>query len=154
MNGNPEVIDRLNFLLKSELAAINQYVVHAQMDEIYGYDKLSEYVMKRAKDEMKHAEMLIERMLFLRGMPIVSILDPIFVGQDVETQLNNDHSSEETAIKNYNEAIRLCTNLEDVGTEEILEDILEDEERHIREIEEKQYHIAQMGIANFLSLQA
>ena len=153
MLGNPEITDRLNVLLRSELAAINQYVVHAQINEIWGYDKLSNYVMTRAKEEMGHAERLIERIIFLEAKPVVNILDPIAVGDNVPQQLSNDRTSEKTAITNYNEAVRLCANNDDNGTRELLEDILEDEERHIREIEEKLYNIAQMGIDNFLSSQ-
>jgi bacterioferritin len=153
MNGNPEIIDRLNFLLKSELAAINQYTVHAQMDEIWGLGKLADYVMGRAKEEMGHAEKLIERIIFLHGLPIVHILDPIFIGPAVIEQLAFDRAAEKGAIVNYNEAIRLCANNDDNGTREILEDILGDEERHIREIEERLYNIEQMGIDNFLSAQ-
>ena len=153
MLGNPEITDRLNVLLRSELAAINQYVTHAQMDEIWGYPKLSEYVMGRAKEEMGHAEKLLERIIFLEADPIVNILDPIVIGKVVPDQLANDRTAEKTAISSYNEAVRLCANNDDNGTRELLEDILEDEERHIREIEEHLYNIAQMGLANFLSSQ-
>ena len=153
MLGNPEITDRLNVLLRSELTAINQYVVHAQMDEVWGLGKLADYVMTRAKEEMGHAERLIERIIFLEANPLVGTLDPVQIGQEVIVQLANDRTAERTAITLYNEVIRLCANNDDNGTRELLEDILEDEERHIREIEERLYNIKQMGIDNFLSAQ-
>jgi bacterioferritin len=151
MLGNMEIVDRLNVLLRSELTAVNQYSVHASMAGIWGYGKLDDYVMGRAKEEMGHAEKLIERILFLEGQPIVGTLDPVMIGATVPMQLQNDRTAEKTAITTYNEVVRLCANNDDNGTREILEDILTDEERHIREIEEKLYNIDQMGIDNFLS---
>ncbi|MEL7592231.1 MAG: bacterioferritin [Anaerolineaceae bacterium] len=150
MKGNLKVIDVLNFLLADELTAISQYMVHAEMCANWGYEKLAEKIEKRAIEEMKHAEKHIGRILFLEGKPIVSNLNKIQIGPDVLTILNNDHAAEEGAIKEYNKAIRLCTEEGDNGTREILEDVLNDEEAHIDWIEAQLDQIAQMGIQNYL----
>lgn len=150
MKGNPKIIDALNFLLADELTAISQYMVHAEMCDNWGYEKLSGVIEKRAIEEMKHAEKHIGRILFLEGKPIVSNLNQIHIGPDVQTILTNDHGSEEGAIAEYNKAIRLCTEEADNGTREILEDILKDEEAHIDWIEAQLDQIEQMGIQNYL----
>lgn len=150
MKGNDKIIDSLNGLLAEELTAINQYMVHAEMCENWGYKKLHDVVEKRAMTEMKHAEKLIARVLFLEGMPLVSKLNNINIGQEVERQLENDRLSELDAIRHYNESIRLATDLGDNGTKELLEGILQQEEEHIDELEAQQDQIKQMGIANFL----
>jgi bacterioferritin len=150
MKGSPKVIDVLNFLIADELTAISQYMVHAEMCANWGYEKLAEKIEKRAIEEMKHAEKHIGRILFLEGKPIVSNLNKIQIGPDVLTILNNDHAAEEGAIKEYNKAIRLCTEEGDNGTREILEDVLNDEEAHIDWIEAQLDQIAQMGIQNYL----
>ncbi len=150
MKGDTKLIDALNKLLSGELAAINQYMVHAEMCEDWGYSKLSGLVKKRAIDEMKHAEKLIERILFLEGQPIVSVLDKITIGQNVENQLKNDHHSEEDTIRMYNEAIILAGNVKDYATRSILQAILADEDAHIDEIEENLDQIDQMSIQNYL----
>jgi bacterioferritin len=125
-------------------------MVHAEMCANWGYEKLAEKIEKRAIEEMKHAEKHIGRILFLEGKPIVSNLNKIQIGPDVLTILNNDHAAEEGAIKEYNKAIRLCTEEGDNGTREILEDVLNDEEAHIDWIEAQLDQIAQMGIQNYL----
>jgi bacterioferritin len=153
MKGNAEVIESLNALLASELGAISQYIVHSEMSANWGYDKLHDYFEKRAIDEMKHAEMLVGRILFLEGLPIVSKPDAVHIGSDIPKQLANDHTSEEGAIKNYNEAIVLCGEKRDFATREILESILNDEDRHIDQIEELQDQISQMSVQIFLSTQ-
>ncbi len=150
MKGNEKIIDKLNFLLADELTAISQYMVHAEMCANWGYEKLAEVTEKRAIDEMKHAEKHIARILFLESRPVVSNLNPIHIEADVASQLKSDHAAEEGAVEAYNEAIRLCAELKDAGTREILEDILEDEEDHIDWIETQLDQIAQMGIANYL----
>ena len=150
MKGNEKVIEKLNFLLSDELTAISEYMVHTEMCANWGYGKLAEKIEKRAIDEMKHAEKHIARILFLEGKPIVSQLGKISIGQDVLTQLKNDHSAEEGAIKAYNEAIKLASDLADNGTREMLEDILNDEEDHIDWIEAQLDQIAQMGIQTYL----
>lgn len=150
MKGNQKVIDELNFLLADELTAISQYMVHAEMCANWGYEKLAGAIENRAKEEMKHAEIHIGRILFLEGKPVVSNLNKITIGPDVLTILKNDHAAEDGAIKEYNKAIKLCTDEADNGTRDILDDTLEDEEEHIDWIEAQLDQIAQMGIQNYL----
>jgi bacterioferritin len=150
MKGNDKVIETLNDRLVEELTAINQYMVHAEMCENWGYKKLHDVVEKRAFTEMRHAEKLIARIIFLDGKPVVSKLNDIHIGPDVEAQLNNDRLSEQDAIRHYNDSIRLATELGDNGTKELLDDILKEEEGHIDELEAQLDQIKQMGITNFL----
>ena len=151
MKGNDKLIETLNSLLSDELTAINQYMVHSEMCANWGYSKLHEHYEKRAIDEMKHAEKLIGRILFLEGTPIVSSLRKISIGADVPKQLTSDHSAEEGAIKSYNEAIKQSGEIGDFATREVLEGILNDEDRHIDEIEAQQDQIGQMSLQVFLS---
>jgi bacterioferritin len=153
MKGQKKVIDTLNALLADELTAINQYMVHSEMCANWGYARLHEFNEKRAIDEMKHAEKLIGRILFLEGIPVVSKLNPIKIGPEVPKQLDNDRLAEDGAIKSYNAAIALCTELGDNGSRELLEDILEDEERHIDDLEAHIDQIAQIGVAIYLAEQ-
>ncbi len=153
MKGHNKIIDMLNSLLADELTAINQYMVHSEMCDNWGYDKLHKAVEKRAIDEMKHAEKLIGRILFLEGKPIVTKLKKIKIGESVEMQFQNDWEAEIEAIKAYNKAIKLCRELHDNGTEELLEEILKDEENHIDWIEAQLDQIKHMGIKNYLTEQ-
>ena len=153
MKGNPELIDALNSLLESELTSINQYMVHAEMAEDWGYERLSKNFKTRSITEMTHAERLIERILFLEGTPIVSNLDDIHIGATIPQQVDNDHASELTAIKMYNEAIVQAGNVLDYATRDILEAILRDEDKHLDELEELQDQIEQMTLPTFLSTQ-
>jgi bacterioferritin len=153
MKGNPELIAVLNSLLSDELSAINQYIVHSEMSANWGYDKLHEHFEKRAIDEMKHAEKLVARILFLEGIPIVSNLHDIKIGSEIPKQFEYDHRAEEGAIKAYNDAILLAGQVKDFATREVLEDILADEDRHIDEIEEIQDQIQHMGLPIFLTTQ-
>ena len=153
MKGNDEVINRLNARLAEELTAINQYIVQSEMCANWGYQKLHDAIEKRAIDEMKHAEKLIERVLFLEGMPIVSNLKEIHIGSDVKGHHENDRTAEEDAIKAYNEDTRFAAEVGDNGTRELLESILEDEESHIDWIEAQLDQIGQMGIENYLAEQ-
>lgn len=153
MKGEIKIIEKLNFLLADELTAINQYMVEAEMCANWGYELLSGVIEKRAIEEMKHAEKHIGRILFLEGQPIVSNLKKINIGQNVESQLNNDKTAEEGAIKEYNTAIKLAVELGDNGTRDMLEEILEDEEAHIDWIEAQLDQINQMGIQNYLAQQ-
>jgi bacterioferritin len=153
MKGNPDLIVALNALLASELGAVNQYMVHAGVCENWGYGKLHDHFEKRAIDEMKHAEKLIGRILFLEGLPIVSQLDPIHIGSEVPKQLENDRKAEEGAIRDYNAAIQLAGEKKDFATREILEDILNDEDRHIDQIEELLDQISHMTLPIFLTTQ-
>jgi bacterioferritin len=150
MKGNPQIIDKLNYLLADELTAINQYMVHSEMCHDWGYTKLHENIEKRAIQEMKHAETHIGRILFLEGMPTVSNLNKIHIGGDVKAQLENDLQSELGAQKAYNEGIRLAVELGDNKTRDILEGILSEEEDHIDWLEAQLDQINQMGIQNYL----
>ncbi|HOA14710.1 MAG TPA: bacterioferritin [Bacillota bacterium] len=153
MKGNAELIKTLNALLADELGAISQYMVHSEMNADWGYGKLHESIEKRAIDEMKHAEKLIGRILFLEGIPIVSKLSEIKIGSDVVKQLNNDHKAEMGAVKAYNEAIALASEVKDFATRDMLQEILNDEDAHIDEIEGLQGRVEQMTLPVFLSTQ-
>lgn len=152
MKGDTRLIEALNYLLAEELTAINQYMVHSEMANNWGYKKLHGSFEKRAIDEMKHAEELIGRILFLEGIPIVSKLGKMEIGADVPKQLAGDHGLELAAIKAYNESIILAGEVRDYATREILEKILKEEDRHIDEIEELQDQIAQMSLQIFCQL--
>ena len=154
MKGNKKLIEALNGLLADELTAINQYVVHGEMAENWGYGKLKKFVRARSITEMRHAEKLIERILFLGAAPIAGKLNKIQIGADVPQQLANDLASEMTAVASYNSAVKLATDVGDNATREILEGILKDEDSHVNEIEEKLDQIKQMGVQNFLAIQA
>ena len=153
MKGDPKLIDTLNLLLAHELTAVNQYIVHAEMCEDWGYEKLHDTIKKRAINEMKHAEILIGRILFLEGRPIVTNLNKIHIGSEIPNQVENDRLAEEDAIKMYNDAIILAGELRDYATRDILQNILNDEDDHIDELEEMQDQIAQMTLPIFLSKQ-
>jgi bacterioferritin len=150
MKGNPQVIDKLNALLADELAAINQYMVHSEMCGNWGYNRLHEAIEKRSITEMRHAEKLIERILFFDGQPVVSQLGKITIGTDVQDQLKKDLVAELDAIQKYNEGIRLAVDAADNGTRHMLEEILEDEEEHVDWIEAQLNQIEQMGLERYL----
>ena len=153
MKGNEQVLERLNARLADELTAINQYMVHSEMCDDWGYARLHEVVEARAIQEMQHAEKLIARILFLDGRPIVSNLNKIRIGAEVEEQIKNDHQAELEAVQLYNEDIHFATEVGDSGTRELLESILTDEEEHVDWIEAQLDQIAQMGIQNYLAQQ-
>ncbi len=153
MKGNEQVIECMNSLLADELTAINQYMVHAELCDNWGYERLHDAVQERAVTEMKHAERLISRMIFLDGQPIVSLLREIRVGSDVPKQLQSDWNAEYGAVKAYNDGVRLCREVGDNGTRALMESILQDEEGHIDWIETQQEEIAQMGLPDYLGEQ-
>jgi bacterioferritin len=153
MKGNAKMIAKLNELLAEELTAVNQYMVHAEMCENWGYKKLHEMSEKRAISEMKHAETLIARILFLDGLPTVSKYNKMRIGADVESQHKNDVGAEYTAVKSYNEGIALARKVEDGGTRKILDSILKDEEDHVDVLEAQLAQIQQMGIKIYLTEQ-
>lgn len=153
MKGNEKILGTLNLLLADELTAISQYMVQSEMCADWGYEKLHEAIEKRAIDEMKHAEKLIGRIIFLEGKPIVSNLNKINIGETVDAQHKNDHAAEETAIKGYNDAIRLAVETGDNGSRDLFEEILEDEENHIDWIESQLDQIEQMGLPVYLGEQ-
>ncbi len=153
MKGNPKVIEHLNARLAEELAAINQYFLHAEMCENWRYEKLTETIKKRSIQEMRHAEKLIERILFLEGQPIVNHLGKLDIGADVKGIHEKDWAAESDAVQKYNESIRAAADAGDNGTKELLEAILRDEEEHIDWIEAQQEQIQQMGLQVYLGEQ-
>jgi bacterioferritin len=153
MKGNQKLIKKLNSLLADELTAINQYIVHSEICANWGYEKLHKDFEKRAIEEMKHAETLIGRILFLEGTPVVSELGKVMIGSTIPSQLKNDHDDEIKAIEAYNEAIVLAGEVKDFATREILEKILSDEDRHLDHIEELQDQIEHMSLQVFLTTQ-
>jgi bacterioferritin len=153
MKGNERLIRELNNRLREELTAINQYFVHAEECENWGYKRLAEAIKARAITEMRHAEALIERVLFLEGKPIVSELDPVHIGEDVRAIHENDLQSEYAADRAYNETIKLAQEVGDNATKVLLESILKDEEEHIDWLEAQLDQIKQMGLENYLTEQ-
>ncbi|MBC7349151.1 MAG: bacterioferritin [Candidatus Aminicenantes bacterium] len=153
MKGDPKLIKTLNSLLADELTAINQYMVHSEMCDSWGYEKLHKTIEKRAIQEMRHAESLIGRILFLEGLPIVSELKKIFIGAEIPKMLEFDRKAELDAIKAYNTAIKLAGEVGDFATRELLEKILQEEDQHIDEIEELMDQVKHMTLPIFLTTQ-
>lgn len=151
MKGSEKVIESLNERLADELTAINQYMVHAEMCDNWHYEPLNKAIESRAIAEMKHAEKLIARIIYLEGMPIVSKLNNLHIGASVAAMHKNDHAAEKVAIQGYNESIKLAVEEGDNGTREMLTAILKDEEDHIDWIESQIDQIAQMKIENYLA---
>jgi bacterioferritin len=153
MKGDKKIITELNKNLKLELGAIAQYVTHAAMADGWGYTKLSQYIMGRAREEMGHADALIDRIIFLEGVPDVKELKGVNVGTTIEEMFANDHAGELIAIESYERSITVALDLKDTGTRELFEKHLKDEERHTDIIEANQSQQTQMGIGNYLTLQ-
>jgi bacterioferritin len=151
MKGRPEILALLNERLSEELTAISLYMVHSEMCANWGYDKLHEAFEKQAVDEMKHAEMLIGRILFLEGTPTVSKLQPMTIGATVEEMVAADEDAEIGAIKAYNATIAAAVTHGDNGTRELVAKILLDEERHVDWAEMQRTLIGQMGLQNYLA---
>ena len=150
MKGNKELITVLNSLLADELTAINQYMVHSEMCENWGYGKLHMAIRKQAMDEMHHAEWLIERIIFFEGAPTVSKLNPISIGKTVAEMISNDNNDELSAVNAYNKAISLARQVEDQVTVDLLSKILKMEEGHVDWAEIQRAQIEQMGLENYL----
>jgi bacterioferritin len=150
MKGNEQIIAAINNLLADELTAINQYMVHSEMNDNWQFSELHKKIEERAITEMRHAEKLIARILFLEGTPTVSVLKKINIGKDVEAQFRNDLAAEHDAVKAYNDGIRLAYDLGDNGTRELFDSILTDEEEHVDYIEAQLDQIEMMGIQNYL----
>lgn len=153
MKGHDRIIETLNDVLTAELTAINQYFVHARMCENWGYERLWKKVRAEALEEMHHADELIERILYLEGLPNVQRLGKITVGQTVPEQFRLDLGVEKAAVKVLNDGIELCRSLGDNGTRDLLEHILEEEEKHVNWIEAQLTLIEQAGEANYLAQQ-
>lgn len=150
MKGNEKIIRQLNVLLSDELTAINQYIVHAEMCANWGYKRLHDATQKRAVEEMKHAEKLIARILFLEGIPGVGNLNRIRIGSTVKEQFMNDYDAEKNASKMYNDSIRMASDLGDNGTADLLRENLLDEEKHLDWLEAQLGLIKQVDMKNFL----
>jgi bacterioferritin len=153
MKGDAKLIKMLNTLLADELTAINQYMVHSEMCSNWGYERLHKRIERRAIEEMKHAEKLIARILFLEGLPKVDALNKITIGADVAKQLGSDLTAERGAWKMYNDAIQLADQVKDAPTRALLESIAHDEDVHIDWLEEQLDQIKQIGIGLYLSTQ-
>jgi bacterioferritin len=152
MKGNPKVIDELNKALREELTAINQYFLHAEMCENWGYNKLADYIKKQSIGEMKHAEALMERILFLDGVPTMEPLE-LKVGGNVQKMIESDLALEVSAVKQYNAAVQIATELKDNGTRDLLVVLLKDEEDHVDWLEAQLHQIRELGYERYLSLQ-
>jgi bacterioferritin len=150
---NKKIIDLLNNVLCSELTAINQYFVHGEMAENWGYERLSKIVRKHSIGEMKHAEALIERILFLEGTPNVQKLNKINIGETISEQFKVDLALELDAVDRLNKGIETCREAADNGSRLLLEEILESEEEHIDWIEAQISLISQVGEKNYLASQ-
>ncbi len=153
MKRHEKIIEHLNARLTEELTAINQYMVHSEMCENWNYIRLNDAIEKRAIVEMKHAEKLIERILFLEGRPIVSNLNQINIGPEVPDMHKNDLDSEYGAVHGYNDSIHVAGELGDEGTRKILEAILKEEEEHVDWLEAQLDQIKQTGVQNYLAEQ-
>jgi bacterioferritin len=153
MKGNAKLIEALNEILTGELTSVNQYFVHAKMCENWGYHRLAEAVRKESIEEMKHADDLIERILYLDGVPNVQRLGKIRVGETVPEQLKLDYKLETEAIPRLNNAIALAVEVGDNGTRELLEDILTSEEEHVEWLEAQFALLEQVGEQNYLAQQ-
>ena len=153
MQGDPAVIEVLNEVLTNELTAVNQYFLHARMQKNWGYAKLGDYTYGESIDEMKHADVLIERILFLEGHPNVQRLDPVRIGESVPEQLAADLAVEVHAMEALRRGIVLCQEKADTVTRLLLEDILRSEEEHVDYLETQIELIGRLGVENYLSEQ-
>jgi bacterioferritin len=153
MKGDQRIIDLLNEILTGELTAINQYFLHAKMCENWGYARLHEHIYKESIDEMKHADTLIERILYLEGLPNVQRLGKVNIGQTVVEMLKNDLGVETVAVPLLNKSIDACRAAGDNGSEDILTKILRAEEDHIEWLEAQLELVKQVGEANYLAQQ-
>jgi len=153
MKGKPEVIEILSKMLKEELGALNQYMMHAEMQSNWGYKKLHAETKKQAIGEMKHAEKLMERILFLEGTPNLADLPKLNIGKDVKQQLANDLALEKSAVAEYNAAVAAARKAGDNGSADLLDELLHDEEGHVDHLETQLSLIEQLGLENYLAQQ-
>jgi bacterioferritin len=153
MQGNQQVIDALNGGLTIELTAINTYFIHSKMCADWGLTKLAKHFYEESIEEMKHAEWLIDRILFLEGTPEIARYDVIRVGHDVPEQIKNGLQLEYKAVEAYNNAIRLAVDLKDNGSKEVMEKILVQSEESVHWGEAQLYLIAKVGLENYLAMQ-
>ena len=153
MKGDPKIIELLNDVLKAELTAINQYFLHAEMCENWHYNKLGDYIKKQSIDEMKHAEVLIERILFLDGTPNLTELMQLSIGKNVKEQLQSDLKLEINAVGMYNNAVKVCREEGDNASRELFERLLKNEEEHVDWLEAQLHQIKELGYERYLTQQ-
>ncbi len=153
MQGNEKVLEHLGTALRAELTAINQYFLHSKMNENWGYFRLAEHYRKESIEEMVHAEKLMQRILFLEGIPNMTDIGPIRVGSNIKAQLENDLALEMDAVKHLNGAIRDARELGDNASRALFEEILADEEEHVDYLEGQLHALAQVGTDNYLAQQ-
>lgn len=153
MQGQPQIVELLNSVLRKELTGVNQYFVHAKMCENWGYQVLAKVNRDEAMDEMKHAEKIIDRILFLDGTPNMSSYDRIMIGNNVKQQLESDLALEMAALQVLGPGVKLCLELGDTGSRELLEHIIVDEEQHVDWIEAQLHKIDELGYENYLAEQ-
>jgi bacterioferritin len=153
MKGDAKVIAALNDILTAELTAINQYFLHAKMCKNWGFKKIAHKIYKESIDEMKHADVLVDRILFLEGIPNLQKLDKLNIGEDVKEQLESDLALENKAIPRLRKAIELCWDASDHGTRDILEKILVSEEEHTDWLETQLSVVKDIGLQNYLTQQ-
>ncbi len=152
MKGNSKVIEQLNRALREELTAINQYFLHAEMCENWGYGKLARYIKKQSIDEMKHAETLMERILFLDSTPTMEPL-ALTIGNNVKGMIESDLKLEIGAVAMYNEAVRIAFENKDNGSRDLFVDLLKDEEEHVDWLETQLHQIEEIGYERYLTTQ-
>ena len=152
MKGNPKVLEQLNRALREELTAINQYFLHAEMCENWGYDKLSRYIKKQSIGEMKHAESLMERILFLDGIPSMEPMS-LTIGGNVEEMIKSDLKLEVNAVAMYNQAVQIALENKDNGSRDLFVVLLKDEEEHVDWLEAQVHQIKELGYERYLSMQ-
>jgi bacterioferritin len=153
MQGNPRIIETLNDVLTAELTAINQYFIHAKMCANWGYDRLAEHIKDESIDEMKHADAIIERILFLEGVPNMQRLYPVRVGETVKEQFELDLQVEVEAVKRFNDGVALAVEVGDNATRHMLEEMLVSEEDHADWLETQLEAMRQVGEQNYLAQQ-
>ena len=152
MKGNAKVIEQLNRALREELTAINQYFVHAEMCENWGYSKLSKYIKKQSIDEMKHAESLMERILFLDATPSMEPM-ALAIGSNVQAMIQSDLKLEIGAVAMYNEAVKIASDEKDNGSRDLFVGLLKDEEEHVDWLEAQTHQIKELGYERYLTMQ-
>ncbi|PWB80840.1 MAG: bacterioferritin [Candidatus Methylomirabilota bacterium] len=153
MQRHPRIIELLNSVLRMELTGINQYFLHSKMCDSWGYHVLAKAILEESIEEMKHADKIIERILFLDGRPNLSDYDRISIGSNVRQQLENDLALEIAALALLNSGVTLCAELQDIGSRELLERLIVDEERHVGWIETQLHEIGELGYENYLAEQ-